>query len=133
MFTRLVRRSRLLLLILVATVPLSALASEHFVRPAELEPDIGFWRRIYTEVTTEGGLLHDADDLAVVYEVVKFPADLSPKQRAKRIEEMKKKYARILDRLASGAADLSEEELRVQNLWPKGTRRSRFEQASEAV
>jgi membrane-bound lytic murein transglycosylase D len=133
MFTRLARCTRLLILALVATVPLSALASEHFVRPAELEPDVAFWRRIYTEVTTEGGLLHDADDLSVVYEVVKFPADLSPKQRAKRIEEMKKRYARVLDRLASGATDLSEDELRVQNLWPKGTRRSRFEQASEAV
>ena len=133
MFTRLRRSTRLLILMLLATLPLSALASEHFVRPAELEPDVGFWRRIYTEVTTEGGLLHDADDLSVVYEVIKFPADLSPKQRARRIEDVKKKYARMLDRLASGATDLSEEELRVQNLWPKGTRRSRFEQASEAV
>jgi peptidoglycan lytic transglycosylase D len=133
MFTRLLRCSRLLILALVTTLPLSALASEHFARPAELEPDIGFWRRIYTEVTTEGGLLHDADDLGIVYEVVKFPADLSPKQRSRRIEDMKKKYARILDRLAGGATDLSEEELRVQDLWPEGTRRSRFEQASEAV
>src|SRR5262245_38188604 len=132
MFTRLARCTRLLILILVAS-PLSALASEHFVRPAELEPDVGFWRRIYTQVTTEGGLLHDADDLSVVYEVVKFPADLSPKQRSKRIEEMKRKYTRILDRLASGATELSEEEQRVESLWPKGTRRSRFEQASEAV
>src|SRR5262245_12551545 len=132
MFTRLARCTRLLILILVAS-PLSALASEHFVRPAELEPDVGFWRRIYTQVTTEGGLLHDADDLSVVYEVVKFPADLSPKQRSKRIEDMKKKYTRILDHLASGATDLSDEEQRVGSLWPKGTRRSRFEQASEAV
>ncbi len=33
----------------------STTRSEHFVRPAELEPDIAFWRRVYTEVTTEGG------------------------------------------------------------------------------
>jgi membrane-bound lytic murein transglycosylase D len=111
----------------------SASQSEHFVRPAELEPDIAFWRRIYTEVTTAGGLLHDPEDLSVVYEVLEFPSDISPKTRTKRIEDAKKKYSRILDRLASGADDLSEEELRVQALWPKNTRRSRFEQASEEV
>ena len=106
---------------------------DHFVRPPELERDIAFWRRIYTEVSTEGGVLHDPEDLSVVYEVVKFPSDLSPRQRSKRIDDAKKRYSRILERIASGAEDLSEEELRVQDLWPKGTRRSRFEQASEEV
>jgi len=107
--------------------------SENFVRPAELEHDIAFWRRIYTEVTTGGGLLHDPEELSVVYEVLNFPSDISPKQRSKVIENAKKRYARILDRLASGADDLSDEEMRVQALWPKGTRRSRFEQAAEEV
>ncbi|HEX4970754.1 MAG TPA: LysM peptidoglycan-binding domain-containing protein [Steroidobacteraceae bacterium] len=117
-----------------ALPPLTAVADESpFVRPAELEPDIAFWRRVYTEVTTEGGLLHDQDDLSVVYEVMKLPSDLSQKQRQKRIEDVKKKYARILDRLAAGATDLSEEEQRVLDLWPKGTRRSRFEEAAEGI
>ncbi|GFE81265.1 hypothetical protein GCM10011487_32650 [Steroidobacter agaridevorans] len=132
---------RLTLLLLLTSLALalamparaSASQSEHFVRPAELEPDIAFWRRIYTEVTTAGGLLHDPEDLSVVYEVLEFPSDIAPKTRTKRIEDAKKKYSRILDRLASGADDLSEEELRVQALWPKNTRRSRFEQASEEV
>lgn len=130
---------RLLVLLLlssvaiVTAVPVVAAESSHFVRPAELEPDIAFWRRVYTEVTTEGGLLHDPEDLSIVYEAVTFPSDIAPKQRSKRIDDAKKKYSRILDRLASGAEDLSEEELRVQALWPKGTRRSRFEQASEEV
>ena len=114
--------------------PFSASADvDHFVRPPELEPDIAFWRRIYTEVSTEGGVLHDPENLSVVYEVVKFPSDLSPRQRSKRIDDSKKRYARMLERIASDAEDLSEEELRVQDLWPKGTRRSRFEQASEEV
>ena len=123
----------ILAMAMVAPAHASAKQSEHFVRPAELEPDIAFWRRVYTEVTTEGGLLHDPEDLSVVYEVLEFPSDIAPKTRSKRIEDAKKKYSRILDRLASGAEDLSEEEQRVQNLWPKGTRRSRFEQASEEV
>ena len=73
--------------------------TDHFVRPAELEPDIAFWRRIYTEVTTEGGLLHDPEDLGIVYEAVRFPSDLGPKQRSKRIDDAKRRYGRILEKL----------------------------------
>ncbi|HEY7641201.1 MAG TPA: LysM peptidoglycan-binding domain-containing protein [Steroidobacteraceae bacterium] len=117
-----------------ALPPLTAVAEESpFVRPAALEPDIAFWRRIYTEVTTEGGLLHDEDDLSIVYEVMKLPSDLSQRQRQKRIEDEKKKYSRILDRLAAGATDLSAEEQRVFDLFPQGTHRSRFEEAAEGI
>ncbi|MFL6620070.1 MAG: LysM peptidoglycan-binding domain-containing protein [Povalibacter sp.] len=110
-----------------------ASASDAFPRPPELEADIGFWRRIYTQVSTDGGLIHDPVRLEVMYEQMEFPDDLSSRERSKRIDAAKKKYGHILDRLASGAQDLSEEELRVQALWPKGTRKARFEQAAEDV
>ncbi len=32
-------------------------------RPAGLERDVQFWIRIYTEVTTNGGFLHDDRNL----------------------------------------------------------------------
>ena len=117
----------------MAPIGVNADAPSVFERPAELEPDIAFWRRVYTEVSTQGGLIHDPEHLDVVYEVLEFPAGSSQRQRSKRIDEAKRKYARILERLASGAEDLSNEEQRVQALWPKNTRRSRFEQASEEV
>ncbi|HMN43861.1 MAG TPA: LysM peptidoglycan-binding domain-containing protein [Povalibacter sp.] len=124
---------RLLLLLVLAFATTHVLASDGFPRPAELERDIAFWRRIYTEVGTDGGLIHDPVRLDVVYEKIRLPADLSPKERSNRIDDIKRKYSRILDRLAAGATDLSAEEQRVHDLWPKGTRRSRFEQASEEV
>ncbi len=127
------RSVRAISLILLALVAAPAFASDAFPRPAALEHDIAFWRRIYTEVGTDGGLIHDPVRLDVVYEVMKFPDDLSPRERSKRIDDTKRKYSRILDRLAAGATDLSEEDQRVQALWPKGTRRARFEQASEEV
>lgn len=126
-------RVLLSLLVLYWSALPAASANEAFVRPAELEADIAFWRRIYTEVGTDGGLIHDPVDLSVVYQVMKFPADISPRERSRQIEDTKKKYSRILDRLAQGAESLSKEEERVRDLWPKGTRRSRFEQASEEV
>lgn len=104
-----------------------------FIRPAELEPDVAFWRRVYTEVTTQGGLVHDPVNLEVVYEVLELPSKLSPRARRQTIDEAKKKYRRILERLASGASDLTAEERRVRALWPEGTRRARFEQAAKQV
>ena len=40
---------------------LAAFADEAdpFAHPAELEPDVRFWIRVYTEVTTDQGLIHD--------------------------------------------------------------------------
>jgi membrane-bound lytic murein transglycosylase D len=129
------RSIRLMLVGLLFAFGVAAEAADvAFPRPAELEPDIAFWRRIYTEVTTNGGLLHDPERLDVVYEVVEFPSDWSPRQRANRIDELKKKYSRILDRLARvDESEFTAEEKRVHALWPKGTRRARFEQASEQV
>jgi membrane-bound lytic murein transglycosylase D len=125
--------SVVLLLMALATPSFEAIAAEAFVRPAELEADITFWRRIYTEVSTNGGLIHDPYDLGVVYEVLEFADDLPPRQRSKYIEDAKQKYSRMLERIASGADDLSAEEQRVAALWPKGTHRLRFEQAAEEV
>ena len=122
-----------LVLCCIGAATASASNSEVFVRPAQLEPDIAFWRMIYTAVGTDGGVLHDPEDLRVVYETMKFPAGLSPRERSRRIDEGKKKYRQILDRIAAGKSDLSGEEQRVKALWPEDTRHSRFAEAADDV
>src|ERR1043165_3268274 len=97
MLMRFVRLLMPAVVCLVAFTGTSFAASEGFVRPAGLEPDIAFWRRIYTEVTTDGGLIHDPEHLDVVYEVLEFPDNLSPRQRSNIIEDTKQKYTRILE------------------------------------
>ncbi len=47
-------------------------------RPPGLERDVQFWIRVYTEVTTNGGFLHDDRNLAVVYEKFQFASRTSP-------------------------------------------------------
>src|SRR5262245_25391735 len=42
-------------------------------RPSGLEPNVRFWTRIYTEVDTHGGLIHDSERLDIVYETLRFP------------------------------------------------------------
>jgi membrane-bound lytic murein transglycosylase D len=82
-----------------------AAAADPFVHPAELETDVRFWIRVYTEVTTDQGLLHDDWNLGLVYEVLRFdPAD-SPAQRERRVAQSKARYADLLKRFAAGATE----------------------------
>ncbi len=94
------------LTITLVAVPASANASDTadpFVHPPELETDIRFWIRVYTEVTTDGGLLHDDWNLGLVYEALRFdPAD-SPAQREREVTRAKARYADMLRRFAARA------------------------------
>ena len=98
---------------------ISAGSENPFVRPAEIEPDVRFWVRVYTEVTTNGGLVHDDRKLDVVYEVMNFPENLAREERQRQVQEAKERYSAILRRLASGGSASSPEERRVRALWPE--------------
>lgn len=65
-----------------------------FPRPAEIEPAIKFWTRVYTEVDTDSGFLHDALDLSVIYRRVDFNRE--------QIEGFRRRIAEDLQILASG-------------------------------
>ncbi len=102
----------------LATVP-GAADIQDFPRPAELEPDIGFWVTVFTEYTSDYGVLHDNRNLAVVYESLNIPASVSRRQRQQRAETRRKHYKSVLNTLAKGKRDkLTAEEQRVLDLWP---------------
>jgi membrane-bound lytic murein transglycosylase D len=119
---------------LVAWSGTPAAAESPFVRPTELEPDVRFWTRVYTEVTTNGGFVHDDRHLGIVYEVMTFPENLSPGERAKRVERAKDKYRAVLKRLARGGSSPDPElDQRVRGLWPENTSARALEEAVESV
>ncbi len=69
---------------------------------------------MYTEVTTDQGLLHDDWNLGLVYEVLRFDPETSPSQRERRIAEAKARYAGLLRRFAAGSTeDLTPHEQRI--------------------
>ncbi len=111
-----------------------ARASAEFPRPPQLEPDVAFWRRIYTTVTTQAGLLHDDRYLDIVYEEIDFPAALSPKQRADLVDATRTKYERILKALASGAHEpANADEERVRRLFPPNASPEALREAAEHI
>jgi membrane-bound lytic murein transglycosylase D len=105
-----------------------------FEHPPALERDIRFWIRVYTEVTTEGGLLHDDWNLGVVYEVIRFdPAD-SPAQRERRVATAKARYAALLRRFAAGdTSDLNAHERRILDAFGEKTTSAEFRDAIQGI
>jgi membrane-bound lytic murein transglycosylase D len=103
-------------LLLGPRAPLRAdgVGADPFVHPPALERDIRFWIRVYTEVTTDGGLIHDDWNLGLVYEVVRFDPAASPAERQRRVGEAKARYTALLRRFAAGATeDLTPHEKRI--------------------
>ena len=91
-----------------------------FPRPAALEYDVLFWKRIFGEVDTKHGLIHDNKHLKVVYEKISLPQGVSRKTRQKYVNKIKDRYIKILKKLSKGKrTGLSPEERRVLSLWPK--------------
>lgn len=103
---------------LFAAADLSADA-ELFPRPASLEPAVQFWTRVYTEVDTRSGFIHDNLRLNVVYETVRFGGNDTPQLERREIDRRIADYRQILEQLAArGGGGLSEDERRVLGLFP---------------
>ena len=58
-----------------------------FPRPPTLQPAIAFWTRVFTEVDSNAGFVHDSRNLTVVYETLKFKPTDSNRRQQQRIEE----------------------------------------------
>jgi membrane-bound lytic murein transglycosylase D len=113
-------QSALFVCVLLGLAPDAALAApEDFPKPAAIEPRVAFWKRIYTEVGTGGGLLHDPDDLSLVYEVVAFPNGRWDVAGERHMKARRAHVSRVLQALARGKrSGLSAEEQRILALFP---------------
>ena len=122
-------------LLLVAVFSSAAQAdNDGLLRPPGLEPEIGFWREIFTSVSSAEGLVHDDRHLGVIYERLELPANATPRQRRRTADQARKKYRRILGTLAGGKRDgLTSDEGRVLALWPANVTAAELGQAKRRV
>ena len=112
----------------------AASAQELFPRPPEISSAVAFWTRVYTEVDTNGGFLHDSRNLAVVYEALEFGENSTSRQRSRIRDRAAEKYEAILETLASSdRGGLNTEEARVLAMWPAGTSSEEFARAVNRV
>jgi len=123
------------LLALLLRLPVAAAETpDPFAHPPELERDVRFWIRVYTEVTTDQGLLHDDWNLGLVYEVLRFDPASSPAQREKRVGDAKAHYAAMLRQFAAGETDdLSPHEKRILHAFGDKATPKDFRDAIERI
>ncbi|MEX0617830.1 MAG: LysM peptidoglycan-binding domain-containing protein [Pseudohongiellaceae bacterium] len=116
----------LLTLLALPAQPVHAQAAELFPRPAQLEPAIEFWTRVYTEADTQHGFLHDSVNLSVIYD--KVP------QTRRVVDQRREEIQRDLEVLASGKRhDLTAEQQRILDLWGSSVTNQILEQAVSTV
>ena len=105
--------------------------AELFPRPQALEGAVNFWTRVYTEVDTNSGFIHDDERLSVVYDTLRFPTDISSRQRRRQSRAAIARFRDILNDLADGGeAAMTTEVARVRALWPADTTRDEFRAAA---
>src|SRR5215472_7117856 len=76
-------------------------ADDPVPRPPQLERDVQFWIRVYTQIDTNAGFLHDQSNLGVVYETLHFAPDSLPSERQRLVDQARERYAATLRRIAS--------------------------------
>lgn len=104
--------------------------NELFPRPADLEPAVKFWTRVYTEIDTSEGFIHDSLRMDIVYQTV-HTGDLSSRERRRRVERAQETTRNILTKLAGGTrTGLNGEEERILKLFPEDTSNAEFRAAA---
>ena len=99
---------------------------ELFPRPAGLLPAVQFWTKVYTEVDTDSGFLHDSQNLSVIY--ASLPRD------SKIIEARRKQIQEDLRELGSGKRTmLTRSQKEILALWPADVSNETLRQAASTV
>jgi membrane-bound lytic murein transglycosylase D len=124
----------LILATLAGLMPMPARAADERIPfPPELQRDVDFWIRIYSEISTSEGFLHDEHDLTLVYRTMRFNRDVLPSARRDAVDAEREKLEAMLKRLAAGAKDLSEDEQKIAALFGTDATTTRFTEAARSV
>ena len=109
------------LLVILSGPP--APAAEAIPRPEGIQSDVNFWIRVYTEVTTNEGFLHDERNLGVIYDTVKFSGVSSSRDRQRLVDDRRDKHIAALRRIIAALPTedareaLSADDKRLLALW----------------
>ena len=89
-----------------------------FPVPDVLRPNVIFWKRVFAVLDRNGGLLHDMEDISIVYHIWYNDLPGDGPLRQGMIDEARNSYRAILGTLADGKRfDLTSDEQRVWELF----------------
>jgi membrane-bound lytic murein transglycosylase D len=108
----------------------------HFPAYEVIRPNVAFWIKIYTEYSTSQGIVHDSENLTVIYDVIDlepYDAPSSVKTNRQRMKVAKAKYEDILRKLAADPQSEDPACLRVARLFGTGATAKTFRAARSRV
>ncbi len=103
---------------------------------SSLKPNIKFWTDVYSNYTTRQCIIHDRDQVNLIYEVIPLVSQGQTKARKinrKRIKKAKKKHKNILLRLAAGHKPKSKTENDVAMLFGPEAKLKSFKNAAYQI
>jgi membrane-bound lytic murein transglycosylase D len=93
-------------------------SSSLFPLPEAIRPNVTFWKRVFAVFDRNGGLLHDMEDVSIVYHIWYNDLPSDGPLRQEMIDEARIRYRAILETLADGKRfDLTSDEQRVWELF----------------
>ncbi len=90
-----------------------------FTVPAGMESRVNFWKKVYTQYSTQHVIIHDQNNLDIIYDIVYLGDQvLSSKARDRKLRPNIRKFKKILRKLAriKNTDNLNPEEERLYNL-----------------
>lgn len=113
-----------------------------FVPSKKLQTAVSFWIKIYTELSSSQGLIHDIDNLGVAYEKVDFESinknmewseSQKIKERESLVEERKKQILLSLNKLSENTPieELTDYDRAILSLWEKNGGKSAIAPAAQ--
>ena len=117
----------------VAQAPLALDNQTALPVPEALIPQVNFWKRVYTEVDSKHGFIHDAWHLDVIYNTVDVPSG-SRRQSARSMGRQVSRVATLLRQLARGSRNNpTVEEAQILAAWPKDVSNATLLEAARNV
>jgi membrane-bound lytic murein transglycosylase D len=101
--------------------------------PPQLQRDVDFWVRVYTQIDTDSGYLHDQYNLSIIYDTLHFAPYSSPRARQRIVNGARDHYVAELRRIASGKGPLSPEDERIKALWGAEATPERLLEATDDI
>jgi len=111
-------------------------ASDPFPSFQCIQPNVAFWKKVYAEYPKSKGLIHDSQNLAIIYEVVTLETDDSTEgaqANERLLKSVKEKYRQILTSLAQGRPPSNPEEKRVAELFGPSCHTETLKAAAENI
>jgi membrane-bound lytic murein transglycosylase D len=104
-------RAMTLSLCCLLSTSLQGQSPDLFPKPPEIQPAVDFWVKVYTEVDTQSGFLHDSQNLSVIYSPLELDRRLIERERSQIREDLRV--------LAGGKrSGLSANQQKILDLWP---------------